>query len=85
MENVPSKDPFEIAQWAAGALRLYAEHWGSSTKQFQEQQSLVIEIVRAAAKRIESDNASDAVFLNAYADALLYRSSPPAKYSSPFV
>lgn len=62
------KDANEAIERANGALQLYAQYWGSSTKEFGEQFDLIIKILEANAAQMESP--FDKALVLSYTEAL---------------
>lgn len=69
-----SGDATEVINRAASSLKMYAEYWGSSTKEFGEQLDLIVEILKAKSQRMDSP--FDAALVRAYADALVAQIRP---------
>ena len=62
------KDANDAIARANGALSMYSQYWGSSTKQFGEQFDLIMKILEANADQMESP--SDKAVVLSYVEAL---------------
>lgn len=63
-----AKDARELIDGANAALQLYANFWGSSTKDFATQFDLILKVLDASGEHLESP--FDKALVRAYVDGL---------------